>query len=66
MEEKYFTVQDLIDLLSQVEDKQKYIIIEYHDDIMYRWEHVDSWYEDKDIPTVVLQTAGMYKGPYSD
>lgn len=64
--QKYYTVQDLINRLTEVKDKSAYVMIEYHDDVMYRWEHVDSWYENDDPSAFVLQTAGLFKGPYSE
>ena len=64
--EKYYTIQDLIDILSKIEDKSKYVMFEYHDDVMYHWEHINGWYEENDNPVLVFEGAGLYKGPYSE
>lgn len=64
--QKYYTVQDLIDRLAEVKDKSAYVMIEYHDEVVYRWEHIDSWYENNDPPAFVLQPAGLFNGPLSE
>lgn len=63
---EYWTVADLIEELSRIEDKSRYVLIEYHDDIMYHFVHVDGMYNNNESEhSICLQVKQLYDGPCS-